>query len=124
MNVKADTRSTPGDIAGIEGAPDAIEAALAKRQRGLTIDPAIAPARGVEWVRPTDLVALGGSWIAGAGIDCLLEIACRDHTATSDGMLAISHRARKLHPDSALGSVGKYRGDVRSTVGLRCATGA
>lgn len=119
MNVKADTRSTPGDIAGIEGTPDAIEAAAAKRQRGLRIDPAIAPARGVEWVRPTDLVARGGSRVAGAGIDFQKELARRARSATSEGMHAIGQRARKLPPLSVFGRGGTDRGAERSAVGMR-----
>lgn len=119
MNVKQDHRSPPGDIAGVEGTPDAIEAAAAKRQRGLTIDPTIAPARGVEWVRPTDLVARGGSRVAGAGIDFQRELARRARTATSDGMHAIGQRARKLPPLSAFGRGGTERGAERSAVGMR-----
>lgn len=119
MNVKADTRSTPGDIAGIEGTPDAVEAAAAKRQRGLMLDPATAPARGVEWVRPTDLVARGGSRVAGAGIDFQKELARRARTATSNGMHAIGQRARKLPPLSAFGRGAPDRGAERSAVGMR-----
>lgn len=119
MNVKQDHRSTPGDVAGIKGTPDAIEAAAATRQRGLTIDPTIAPARGVEWVRPTDLVARGGSRVAGAGIDFQKELARRARTATSDSVHAIGQRARKLPPLSAFGRGGTERGAERSPVGIR-----
>lgn len=119
MNVKEDPRSTVGDVAGIEGTPDAIEAASLRRHRGLSVDPATARARGVEWVRATDLMARGGSHVAGAGIDFQKELARRARTARTDRMHAVGDRARRLPPLSAFGRGGTDRGVDRGAVGMR-----
>lgn len=119
MNVKADPRSTVGDVAGIDGTPDAIEAASIRHHRGLSIDPAAVRARGVEWVRPTDLMVRGGSRVAGAGIDFQRELARRARAATTDRMHAVCERARRLPPLSAFGRGGTDRSTQRSAVGMR-----
>lgn len=119
MNAKTDTSSVLGDIDGIEGTPDAIEAAANRRHRGLSMDPAAAPGRGVEWVRPTDLIARGGSRVAGAGIDFQRELVRRARSATSAHMHLPGHRARKLPPLSAFGRGGTDRGMGRGAVGMR-----
>lgn len=119
MNMKKDTSPELGDVAGAEGTPDAIEASANRRHRGLSIDPAVAPARGVEWVRPTDLMARGGSRVAGAGIDFQRELARRARSATSEQMHALGHRARRLPLLSAFGRSGADRGMERGAVGMR-----
>lgn len=119
MNVKADPGSTVGDVAGIDGTPDAIEATSIRHHRGLSIDPAAARARGVEWVRPTDLMVRGGSRIAGAGIDFQRELARRARTATTERMHSVGDRARRLPPLSAFGRGGTDHTTQRSAVGMR-----
>lgn len=119
MNVKEDARATVGDVAGIDGTPDAIEAASIRHRSGLSIDPTVVRARGVEWVRPTDLMVRGGSRVAGAGIDFQRELARRARTATTERMHAVGDQARRLPPLSAFGRGGTYRGAERSAVGMR-----
>ncbi len=119
MNVKEYARTTVGDVAGIDGNPDAIEAASIRHRSGLSIDPAAVRARGVEWVRPTDLMVRGGSRVAGAGIDFQRELARRARTATTERMHAVGDHARRLPPLSAFGRGGTDRGVERSAVGMR-----
>lgn len=119
MNVNRDPRPVLGDVAGIDGIPDAVEAASSRRLRGLPINPSLATARGVEWVRPTDLVARGASRVAGAGIDFQRELARRARAATSDHVRALGQRARRLPPLSAFGRGVTDRGMNRGTVGMR-----
>ncbi|SJN44751.1 hypothetical protein FM104_13565 [Microbacterium esteraromaticum] len=109
-----------GDVAGTEGTPEAIEAASIGRHRhGYPLDPAAARARGVEWVRPTDLLARGGSRVAGAGIDFQQELARRARGATADRLHVIGDRARRLPPLSAFGRGSAERGVDRGAVGMR-----
>ena len=61
------------------------------------------PARGVEWVRPTDLLARHGAALAGRGIDFEVELARRTRTATNTGVRGLGDRARRLPPLSAFG---------------------
>ena len=56
------------------GTPDAVEAALVRRD-DREHAPAGRRARGVEWVRPTDLIARHGATLSGRGIDFEAEIA-------------------------------------------------
>lgn len=60
-------------------------------------------ARGVEWVRPTDLLARHGAALAGRGIDFEVELARRTRTATNAGVRGVGERARRLPPLSAFG---------------------
>ncbi|MBD4582297.1 hypothetical protein GUG60_24430, partial [Xanthomonas citri pv. citri] len=60
-------------------------------------------ARGVEWVRPTDLLARHGAALAGRGIDFEVELARRTRTATNTGVRGVGERARRLPPLSAFG---------------------
>ncbi|OJU41507.1 MAG: hypothetical protein BGN97_10065 [Microbacterium sp. 69-10] len=72
------------------------------------------PGRGVEWVRPSDLMTRAGSHVAGRGIDFQAELARRARGLTADGARAagrgarnagraLSERARRLPPASAFG---------------------
>ncbi|QEA29491.1 hypothetical protein FGL91_13550 [Microbacterium sp. CBA3102] len=109
-----------GDVAGTEGTPEAIEAASIGRHRhGYPSDPAAARARGVEWVRPTDIIARGGSRVAGAGIDFQKELARRTRGATTERLHTIRDRARQLPPLSAFGRGSAERGAERGAVGMR-----
>lgn len=74
----------------------------------------IKKARGVEWVRPSDLLASRSQRVAGRGIDFQAELARRSRRvpvravrATGRGITktgaAISERARKLPPVTAFG---------------------
>lgn len=119
MNINRDTPPVLGDVAGIEGTPDVVEAESSRRLRGLPINPSLASARGVEWVRPTDLVARGASRVAGAGIDFQRELARRARAATSDHVRPLGQRARMLPPLSAFERGSTDRGMDRGAVGMR-----
>lgn len=100
---------------------------------GLKDDDAAAKtkARGVEWVRPTELLASRSGRIAGRGIDFQAELARRTRrvpvqTARLTGRAmrnaghALSERARKLPPASAFGRGGgeRFSWVSRSGIGL------
>lgn len=117
MNTEDQKRSA-GDVSGISGTPDAVEAAHVTKA-----DPAFdvnaTRARGVEWVRPTDLLARSGGAVAGRGIDFQREMASQVRGATTAGMRHVGQRARQLPPLSAFGNRGAQRGTERGAVGMR-----
>ncbi|GGO61538.1 hypothetical protein GCM10010910_09580 [Microbacterium nanhaiense] len=123
MNTTTDTPRTsgiePSDVAGTNGVPDAIEAAsVGQHRRDLAFDPAAVRARGVEWVRPRDLMMRAGSRVAGAGIDFHTELMRRTRTATADSARYLRDRARHLPPVSAFGRSGTRTGAERGPVGM------
>lgn len=123
MNTNDDTTRTsglePGDIAGSSGVPDAVEASMiGQHRRDLPLDPASVRARGVEWVRPRDLMMRAGSRVAGAGIDFHTELMRRACTATADSARYLRDRARQLPPLSAFGRSGSRAGAERGPVGM------
>lgn len=59
--------------------------------------------RGVEWVRPTDLMARHGATVAGRGIDFQAELARRAREPVADRLHRLGDRARQLPPLSAFG---------------------
>lgn len=86
---------------------------------------------GVEWVRPTDLIASRSARIAGRGIDFQAELARRSRrvpgqayratrTGARTGVRFVSERARKLPPVTAFGrgSGEHYSWVSRSGIGL------
>lgn len=119
MSTDTTNERTAGDVAGASGTPDAIEAATVTASPA---DPAVDPAgrrgRGVEWVRPTDLVARGSARAAGAGIDFQADLARRTRHLTSTSAHALAERVRRLPPLSAFGRRGADRGVERGAVGM------
>lgn len=87
--------------------PEAVQAAKIAGVRGTSRErlarDAGLRARGVEWVRPTDLLARHGAALAGRGIDFEVELARRTRTATNTGVRGLGDRARRLPPLSAFG---------------------
>lgn len=86
---------------------------------------------GVEWVRPTDLMAFRSARIAGRGIDFQAELARRArrvpgqaYRAARDGARSgarfVSERARRLPPVTAFGRGGgeRFSWVSRSGIGL------
>lgn len=63
----------------------------------------MARGRGVEWVRPTDLMARHSANVAGRGLDFQAELARRSRTPLRVGMQAARDRARRLPPITAFG---------------------
>ena len=110
---------TISDIVSVSDTPDAIEATSVLRRRTVSaVDQAARYGRGVEWVRPTDLVARGGSRVAGAGIDFQTELARRTRQLTATGARGLHNRARRLPPLSAFGRGTAHRGMERGPVGM------
>lgn len=64
---------------------------------------AVIRGRGVEWVRPTDLMARHSANVAGRGLDFQAELARRTRTPLRVGMQAARDRARRLPPITAFG---------------------
>ncbi len=110
-----------GDIAGATGTPDAIEA-TSIRHHDPSTDPASSPhqrvGRGVDWVRPTDLMARSGSRVAGAGIDFQADMARRSRHAAATSARAVAARARRLPPVSAFGRGHATEPMTRDSVGI------
>jgi len=82
------------------GAPEAVRAAQVARGDKEHV---IVRGRGVEWVRPTDLIARHSAPAAGRGLDFQAELARRTRTPLGAGVLRIGDRARRLPPISAFG---------------------
>lgn len=64
---------------------------------------ALVRGRGVEWVRPTDLIARHSAHAAGRGLDFQAELARRTRTPLGAGVRRLGDRARQLPPISAFG---------------------
>ena len=102
-------RIAPRDRAGMMAAADA-----ARRMRG------------VEWVRPTDLLARQSATMAGRGIDFEVELARRTRQMTrasgrglGKAAQAISERAQRLPDVSEFGRSSRHQSWVsRSGIGL------
>lgn len=98
--------------------PEAVEATSIQPHRsGTGIDPAFYRGRGVEWVRPTDLMVRGGSRAAGAGINFQAELRRRTYQVAATGARGIAERARHLPPLSAFGHGSSRRGPERGAIG-------
>ena len=80
--------------------PEAVRAAQVARDDK---QHAIVRGRGVEWVRPTDLIARHSAHAAGRGLDFQAELARRTRTPIGAGFRRLGDRARRLPPISAFG---------------------
>jgi hypothetical protein len=102
---------------GVEETPEAVRAAQVARNDKRH---ALVCARGVEWVRPTDLMARHSATLAGRGVDFQAELARRARAPLAAGMRRLNERVRKLPPISAFGQRGAAQtAPVRSGVGMR-----
>lgn len=81
--------------------PEAVRAAQVARAEKQHA--AVVRGRGVEWVRPTDLMARHSANVAGRGLDFQAELARRTRTPLRIGMQAARDRARRLPPITAFG---------------------
>lgn len=103
-------------------APDAVRAARASHRRGTERRSPVAAetrgARGVEWVRPTDLIARHGAALAGHGIDFEVELARRTRTPITAGARHLGERARRLPPLSAFGRSSTSQAAPSRRVGM------
>jgi hypothetical protein len=114
--------SFAGDIAGASDTPDVIEATRTARRGDPVLGPALYPnhgfGRGVEWVRPTDLMVRSASRVVGAGIDFHADMARRSRRAAAIGTGALAERARRLPPVAAFGRGRADRSMSRDAVGM------
>ncbi|BEH01846.1 hypothetical protein brsh051_11270 [Brooklawnia propionicigenes] len=74
-------------------------------------------ARGVEWVRPTDLIARNSASMAGRGIDLEVELARQARAPMVRGLKGIGERAKRLSPLSAFGHGARHHAPTRAAVG-------
>ncbi|WP_241742566.1 hypothetical protein [Microbacterium lacticum] len=101
------------------GTPDAVEAATVARDDQDNAPTHQRRARGVEWVRPTDLIARHTATLSGRGIDFEAELARRARAPIANRVHDVTDRARRLPPLSAFGrSSTASSGPVRSGVGM------
>ncbi|WP_075891731.1 hypothetical protein [Actinomyces provencensis] len=105
---------------GVEpaGTPDAVKQKAAVRSARERLDQ--VRGRGVEWVRPTDLIVRGSGSLAGRGIEFNSEQGRRARASLAAGGRSLSERAKRLPPLSAFGRRGqRSEGPARSGVGMR-----
>lgn len=101
------------------GTPDVVEAAHVRRDGDQSTSGHERRTRGVEWVRPTDLIARHGATLSGRGIDFEAELARRARAPLANRIHDLTDRARRLPPLSAFGrSATSPEGPVRSGVGM------
>lgn len=81
---------------------------------------ATARGRGVDWMRPTDLIAHTGGALSRRGIDLTAAGSRRLRAPLVAGARWAGERARRLPPLSAFGRRGGAdQGQVRSGVGMK-----
>lgn len=100
--------------------PDAVEAASTEQKtEEPTKDKVQArKARGVDWVRPTDLMARSSAAMAGRGIDLQTKLAKRVDRGIATGVKSLaSAAAKKLPPLSSFGRGRTHVPPTRSAVG-------
>lgn len=116
--------------------PEAVAAADATKRKNTTVETAATDeitdgaeaatverkfedhrARGVEWVRPTDLIARNTASLAGRGIDMEVEMSRKARAPLADGLRNLGDRARQLSPLSAFGHSARHHAPTRTAVG-------
>ena len=116
--------------------PEAVAAADATKRKDTTVETAAADeitdaaeaaeveqkleehrARGIEWVRPTDLIARNTASLAGRGIDMEVEMSRKARAPLVDGLRNLGDRARRLSPLSAFGHGARHHAPTRAAVG-------
>lgn len=98
--------------------PDAVEAASTEQQAETTRDKMQAQkARGVDWVRPTDLLARSSAALSGRGIDLQSKLAQRVDRGIVTGAKHLATAVKKLPPLSSFGRGRTHEAPTRSAVG-------
>ncbi|RRJ87855.1 hypothetical protein EG850_03085 [Gulosibacter macacae] len=100
---------------GAEGVPEAVKARttqVAGRPVGRQVG------RGVEWVRPTDLLARRGATVAGRGIHFQTALSQKTRHGITVGTRRVGDRAARLAPLSAFGHGRGQSVSGRSAVGM------
>lgn len=108
----------PAEDAEAAGTPDAVKDAASRRDAKARL--AKVRGRGVDWVRPTDLMTQRSGDLSRHGIDLTAAGNRRVRAPIVMGARWLGERARDLPPLSAFGRRGGTdQGQVRSGVGMR-----
>lgn len=98
--------------------PDAVKGAMAPRRLSRERLASVR-GRGVDWVRPSDLIARGGSRLAWRPMDFQTRQGYRLRSALASPARVVSGRARRLPPVSAFGRpTSSAAGAVRGSAGM------
>lgn len=85
-------------------APEAIQAADVDRDRQAAADlDTEKPTRGVDWVRPSDLMSRAGGALSRRGIDFQADLSSRARAGIATGAKYLVASAKRLPPLSAFG---------------------
>lgn len=108
----------PAETTDAAGTPDAVQDAESRKAAKEKL--AQVRGRGVDWVRPTDLLAQGGGTLSRRGIDRTTEMNWHVRAPIEKGARWVAERAKRLPPLSAFGRRGgAEQGPRRSGVGMR-----
>lgn len=105
----------PGLGEGADEVPDAVKARTA-RTTSRPVGGQVG--RGVEWVRPTDLLARRGATVAGRGIHFQTALSQKTRHGITVGARHVGDRAARLAPLSAFGRGQAQSVPGRSAVGM------
>lgn len=101
-----------------EGADEVPEAVKARTTRTTSRPVGGQVGRGVEWVRPTDLLARRGATVAGRGIHFQTALSQKTRHGITVGARHVGDRAARLAPLSAFGHGRSQVVPGRSAVGM------
>jgi len=126
----------PEDRSEVRQVPEAVAAADVTKHKDTTVETPAADeitdaaeaaeveqkleehrARGIEWVRPTDLIARNTASLAGRGIDMEIELSRKARAPLADGLRNLGDRAKRLSPLSAFGHGARHHAPTRAAVG-------
>lgn len=107
-----------GATAGSLGMGEGAEAVKARTARTTGRPVGRRVGRGVEWVRPTDLLARRGATVAGRGIHFQTALSQKTRHGISVGARRVGDRAGRLAPLSAFGRGRSQVVPGRSAVGM------
>lgn len=100
------------------GTPDAVKDAASRKAAKEKL--ARVRGRGVDWVRPTDLIAQGGGALSRRSIDRTADMNRHVRAPIEKGARWVAERAKRLPPLSAFGRRGgAEQGPRRVGVGMR-----
>lgn len=101
-----------------EGADEVPEAVKARTARTTSRPVGRQVGRGVEWVRPTDLLVRRGATVAGRGIHFQTALSQKTRHGITVGARRVGDRAARLAPLSAFGRGQAQSVPGRSAVGM------
>lgn len=126
----------PEDRSEVRQVPEAVAAADVTKRKDTTVETAATDeitdaaeaaeverkleehrARGIEWVRPTDLSARNTASLAGRGIEMEVEMSRKARAPLVDGLRNLGDRAKRLSPLSAFGHGARHHAPTRAAVG-------